>query len=828
MIAFFNRSLRIKFLFTLIIILIVTFSGLLYAVINRQNTLFDQMRLAISQKLTQMEKTTQTHFIAMEDNLVQSLSNMTDQVLEDTRTSTEKALSNEEVNLKTAMNGLIHTQATVIANLLATISQNYLMEKMYVKLNEFTRALCESKEVIYAFIEDSEGNIVTNYIDYVDDKIFEYLDQDDVENEIALIIEKSQKDPSVLIHVRPLIYFNIPLGKIHLCLSKANAMKHIQEMSSRFSTFKSSNAETIQTLMKSEADTLRQDVQDQITALNQVSSNAIHETDDLLKRNVRNMTDTISKVVIYTSCICSFIILILIGLLFRLLILSPLSDVSNGLKDTAEGQGDLTKRLQVNRKDEIGILAGWFNAFLSRMNNIIVDITQNAHTVTASSSELLFVAEQMAEDADDLSMRANTVAAAAEEMSVNMSGVAAASEEASSNLSIVATSAEEMKASIGEVATNCARARDISDNAARSVKSASDKVNNLNGAAMEISKITELISEIAEQTNLLALNATIEAARAGEAGKGFAVVASEIKSLAAQTTNATMDIRSKVDLIQTSVNDTVSEVTNISDVFNEVNEIVSTITAAVEEQSAVTTEVSDNISQAAQGIQEVNENVAETSHVSTEIAKDIQGVNNVAETMSQKSGQMNLSAQDLSELSGKLRDMISVFKVSTDDDHSDGGNGNKDKKTKSIESQNSTDSRYDLITWGPKLETGLQEIDEQHQNLVKMVNALHKAMKTGAGIKKSGAILDELANYTVYHFGHEEKLFHAHDYPDTKKHEKIHAELVKTVVDFQTQFKAGQASLSVDLMQFLTDWLKNHIMKTDMQYAPFFKEKGLK
>ncbi len=829
MISLFNRSLRIKFLFALIAILFITFSGLLIAVIHRQNTLFDGMHEAISNKLIKTETVTQAHLTDLQNSLVNSLNNMADQVLIDTRKKTDLAISNEEGNLKLAMNELILSQAITISDLLTTISQPCIMEKMYNRLNALTRAICESKEVIYAFIEDADGKRIANYIDYVDDKIDAYLDHDEIDDEIDFIIQQSRKDPLVLVYEKQLSYFGIPQGRVILCISKADAVRHIQEMTSRFSAFKTTNADSIQSLMESESNALRSIVKDQITAMNQVSSDAIQGTDTLLQQTIGTMTSTIRNMMIYISCFCSLIILVLIGLLFRYLILSPLMTVSKGLKDTAEGKGDLTKRLHVNRTDEIGLLAGWFNAFLSRMNDIIVDISRNAQTVTASSSEALFVAEQMAEDADDLSMRANTVAAATEEMSVNMSSVAAASEEASSNLDIVAQSAGEMKASIDEVSQNCSRAREISENAGRSVESASDKVNNLGNAAMEITKITELISEIAEQTNLLALNATIEAARAGEAGKGFAVVAGEIKSLASQTTDATLNIRSKVELIQNSVNDTVSEVTNISEVFTEVNEIVSTITAAVEEQSTVTTEVANNIFQAAEGIREVNVNVAETSQVSTEIAKDIQGVNNVAETMSQKSGQMNLSAQDLSDLSSKLRDMISVFKVSTDDTP---GKKEEKEKQKQKRPENSKErggkTNYDLITWGPKLETGLKEIDQQHKNLVTMVNALHKAMKTGVGIEESGAILDELASYTVYHFGHEEKLFDAHNYPETDAHKKIHADLVKTVVDFQKQFKAGQASLSVDLMQFLTEWLKNHIMKTDMQYAPFFKSKGVK
>ncbi|MBF0302048.1 MAG: bacteriohemerythrin [Desulfamplus sp.] len=520
----------------------------------------------------------------------------------------------------------------------------------------------------------------------------------------------------------------------------------------------------------------------------------------------------------FTICASLFSLSMILStvITIKFILLNPIKEISLALKDTAEGEGDLTKRLHVARIDEIGGLAGSFNAFISRMNNIIVDISQNAQTVTAASAEVLSVAEQMSEDSEDLSMRANTVAAASEEMSANMGSVAAASEQSSTNLSIVATSASEMKATLNEVAQSCSRARVISEKATLNVETASKKVQLLGEAAREISKITEVITEIAAQTNLLALNATIEAARAGEAGKGFAVVASEIKQLATQTTNATYDIRNKVTGIQTSTDETVSEVGNISEVIVEVNDIVATIAAAIEEQSAAATEVSDNIQQASQGIAEVNENVAQTSEVSVQIAKDIHVVHNVSETMSQKSGQMNMSAKDLSELSYKLKDMISVFKVSAD--HLTNDKNRKEAGQTQIS---------DLITWGPKLTTGIEQIDVQHKELVRMVNELHKAMKLKTGIQQSGAILDSLAQYTVYHFEHEEKLFKQYQYQEYDEHKKIHENLVSTVVAFQKDFKSGKASLSVDLMNFLTQWLKDHIMKCDMKYVPFFKSKGL-
>jgi hemerythrin-like metal-binding protein len=106
-----------------------------------------------------------------------------------------------------------------------------------------------------------------------------------------------------------------------------------------------------------------------------------------------------------------------------------------------------------------------------------------------------------------------------------------------------------------------------------------------------------------------------------------------------------------------------------------------------------------------------------------------------------------------------------------------------------------------------------------------MVNELHRAMKMKMGSREAGAILTRLAEYTVYHFGYEEELFDTHGYPDKVNHKKIHEDLVAKVVAFTKEFEQGRAAISMDLMKFLTDWLKNHIMKTDKAYAPFLKDK---
>ncbi|MDL2275174.1 methyl-accepting chemotaxis protein [Desulfosarcina sp. OttesenSCG-928-G10] len=392
---------------------------------------------------------------------------------------------------------------------------------------------------------------------------------------------------------------------------------------------------------------------DKITnKINAINATAVEDTDNTAAQGA----------MITIICMVVAVILSLgLGIMLTRIITGPLFKGIDMAR--AMAGGDLTQTMDVDQKDEIGILANTLNEMAANLRQMFSRIQSGVGNMDQASAQLSTISTEMTGQTESAAFRSGQVAAAAEEMSANQNTVAAAMEEASININMVATAAEEMNATINEIATNSAKAKTITSQAVDQSQTASQRVDELGRAADEINKVTEVITEISEQTNLLALNATIEAARAGEAGKGFAVVANEIKELAKQTADATLDIKNKIQGIQQATGVTVNEINEINEIIGDVDKIVATIAVAVEEQSTATKEIAENVSQASMGITEVNENVAQSSTAASGIATDIADVNSSANAISKASLQVKTNAGELKQISDELKAMMEQFKL---------------------------------------------------------------------------------------------------------------------------------------------------------------------
>ncbi|MFH4499665.1 methyl-accepting chemotaxis protein [Vibrio diabolicus] len=315
--------------------------------------------------------------------------------------------------------------------------------------------------------------------------------------------------------------------------------------------------------------------------------------------------------------------------------IQPLQHVAASLKDVAAGGGDLTARLKVESQDEVGEVAAAFNEFMDKLHPLMQDIHRSATTVQTVSQSLNTQTSQASGQMQDHCLETDKVVTAVTQMSMtakevasNTNATAQAIDDANSQVTAAQHEVEQAIEGITELVTE--------------IDSTSDAISELSLQTEKITKVLDVIGEIAEQTNLLALNAAIEAARAGEQGRGFAVVADEVRSLASRTQNSTHEIGDMLKQLQNGVSRAVStmsvsqkrgvktaeESALIQQSLSGVHHSIGTIrdmgiqtASAAEEQSAVAEDINQNLVAIQQIVNNINETLQHAESISTQLSQ---------------------------------------------------------------------------------------------------------------------------------------------------------------------------------------------------------------
>jgi PAS domain S-box-containing protein len=291
----------------------------------------------------------------------------------------------------------------------------------------------------------------------------------------------------------------------------------------------------------------------------------------------------------------------------------------------AISRDDLAHDIEIPSQREFWQLAGLLRAIRAKLTYVQHERAENerlaaidrreavqdmADTVEREAGQAV---ERVAADTDEMAQKADAVAELTERVSNNALGVSAAADQALANAQAVGAASGELSAAIQEIAGQIARSTQISKSAVHSAERAQEGIQALSQAAVRIGDVVGLIRTIAKQTNLLALNATIEAARAGPAGRGFTIVASEVKGLASQTALSTEEISRQIAAIQDATGEAVAVVEAVGQAIEEISQVTTGIAAAVEEQAAATRDIAHNVAQGSIAMQHVAERITDVS-----------------------------------------------------------------------------------------------------------------------------------------------------------------------------------------------------------------------
>jgi len=425
------------------------------------------------------------------------------------------------------------------------------------------------------------------------------------------------------------------------------------------------------------------------------------------------------------------------------------------------------------------------NELLDKTKHALKSTKQNITALNSAAEELKRSQSNVISELKSIESYSHSVSSASEQLYTSSKDIV-------ENCRKTLDSTIELSKSSDDGLTNASKLKHQISDIYNSIGLLNKNINEFIKRYEQIEKFTATINDIADQTNLLALNAAIEAARAGESGRGFAVVADEVRKLSLKTTDSTKEIKTVISGLN-------AEMKQISKIINESVSSIHTGVKITDETIHSFEDMNKHIRMIVDLVDNVLKSVEDESSSISEISQSIVGVSEKLENLIHSSEEFIKAGESLKSISSELDTELKVFNIGKIDE---------------------------LISWSSKIETGIKKFDDQHKELVRLLNKFYSAINEGRSKSVLGEILKELANYTVYHFQSEEEAFRQFNFPEKDEHIRIHKDLVNQVVKIIKDFEAGKDVVSVNLLQFLKEWVVKHIMGDDMKYGKYFKQIG--
>jgi len=494
-------------------------------------------------------------------------------------------------------------------------------------------------------------------------------------------------------------------------------------------------------------------------------------------------------------------------------LINPLSKLAKYLKQMEEGNFSLDIK-NADENKEIGKLESLIYLVCKNVQELIGNLESGINNLSNSGQELDNIAKtssniatEVAKAVEMLAIGSNNQVQDVKQCTENINKATGTSNQISNEISNISKIADEFV----DIAVEGKKDIDCTLEKVNAIKEKSlevtEQITELGSLGKEIGEIVDIITAISKQTNLLALNAAIEAARAGEHGKGFAIVADEVKKLAEQSSVAARQIKEMIGKVQTESEHAVISTKLSLQKVEEGVESFNTLSKNFEkifEQAKIIDEESSSISKSVNNLIDINDfvlsSISSVSSVTETNAAAAQEISASTQEHSAGTHVLEQHSQGILKLARNITVKASVFKV---------------------------DDKPEIFYWNKKFFTGVEQIDYEHYKIVNYINNLYQMFLNRESHSRMAKLLGELGEFAALHFEHEEELMQKYNYPRIKEQKIQHTKLIDTFTKYLEKLNSGNAKIDEEFIEFLNKWLRTHILQEDMQYSPFFKQKGL-
>lgn len=525
----------------------------------------------------------------------------------------------------------VMAEAQGLADVLAAVAAPMIWDRDIPRLTDLVELADARESVLFAVYFDQYGERMTRYVDRTDERVRSLMKKGEGRGAASRVLDAASRNPNIVIITADIKPQGSAIGQLKIGLSLEGINQDLARLEDEFGATLAGSIDTSRQTLETETEQVNQRLQQQLAGMGADTQQRISETVTALRVEAGSLATSLTLVTVGSMVI----LLILVAAVLGGGVLPRVLRLNAAVRELADGEADLTRRLNLKGKDELTDMARGVNQFIARIQGLVSEVKQSAESAVGK-------AETQGADSRKAVAAVNAQQSEVAEVSETMGTMSHAIAGVAGDIQEVAGAVRNVSAESEATAGLSRQVRQRLDEAVANVEQAVASVSALNNQSTEIASVLSVIGAIAEQTNLLALNAAIEAARAGESGRGFAVVADEVRTLASRTQQSTTEIEAIIARLQqgsqqavsvigdvaTRINESSTEFRRADEHFDQINQLLNSlqeqalaIASAAEREGVQAESVSVNVAGIARSSEETVQAIRRSDSASREISE---------------------------------------------------------------------------------------------------------------------------------------------------------------------------------------------------------------